>query len=215
MSVLFDYVLRTAPRPTRCEEMLNHFSRQLRAGWWLCLVLIAAAAAGPASALSTDRDQPINIEADWAEADDKKGITVYKGKVVIVQGSLRISGDVVTMYFDKSNELQRMIAVGRLARFRQKPDGKDVFQHAKAERIQYNLTTDTMVLTGRAQLSKGEDFIRAKRIVYDTVNARIKGESKPRVTTPGDKAPSGSDRVIITIKPKKVCADGTRRSKCP
>jgi lipopolysaccharide export system protein LptA len=160
-------------------------------------------------ALTTDRDQPINIEADWAEADDTKGITVYKGKVVIVQGSLRISGDVVTMYFDKAQELERMIAVGQLARFRQKADGAENFQRAKAQRIQYNVATDTMVLTGKAQLSKGEDFIRAKRIVYDTLNARIKGQSQIASNGSG-----GSGRVKITITPKKLCADGVRRAKC-
>lgn len=182
----------------------------------LAFALMLITVSGTSGALSTDRDQPINIEADWAESDDIKGITVYKGKVIIVQGSLRIRGDVVTMYFNEANELQRMIAVGKLARFRQKSDGEEVYQHAKALRIQYNLTTDTMVLTGRAQLSKGEDFIRAKRIVYDTLNGRIKGESKPRgVPTSDRKTPSGGDRVIITIKPKKLCSDGSRRSTCP
>lgn len=168
-----------------------------------------------ALALSTDRDQPVHIEADWAEADEHARVSVYKGKVVIVQGSLRITGDVVTMYFDESHELQRLIAVGRLARFRQKPDGEDEYQHAKAERIQYNLTTDTMVLTGAAQLSKGEDSIRASRIVYDTLNARVKGEAVPAAgaTAPAPAAPSR--RVEITIKPKKLCPDGVRRATCP
>ena len=160
----------------------------------------------PVLALSTDRDQPIHIESDWAEADDRTGVTVYKGKVVIVQGSLRITGDVVTMYFDEKRELERLIAVGRLARFRQKPDGEDVYQQAKAQQIQYNVSVDTMILTGTAQLSKGEDFIKATRIVYDTLNAKIKGESKPG-GEPG--------RVSITIKPKKLCSDGVRRTTCP
>jgi lipopolysaccharide export system protein LptA len=167
-------------------------------------------------ALSTDRDQPVHIEADWAEADDRTGVQVYKGKVVIVQGSLRITGDVVTMYFDDRRELDRLIAVGQLARFRQMPDGEEVYQNATAEQIQYNLATDTMVLTGSAELAKGEDSIRANRIVYDTLNARIKGEATPvaPATSPGtDPRPTG--RVEITIKPKKLCSDGVRRTTCP
>jgi lipopolysaccharide export system protein LptA len=167
-------------------------------------------------ALSTDRDEPVHIEADWAEANDRTGVQVYKGKVVIVQGSLRITGDVVTMYFDDQRELDRLIAVGQLARFRQKPDGDALYQHAKAERIQYNLATDTMVLTGSAELSKGEDSIKATRIVYDTLNARIKGESTPAAAaaSPGTDAPPAG-RVEITIKPKKLCSDGVRRTTCP
>jgi len=180
------------------------------------LAFLHTAPFSPVEALSSDRDQPVKIDADWAESDDKSGVAVYKGKVVLIQGSIRITGDVVTMYFDDDHNLERLIAVGKLARFRQRPDGEDVYQRAKAERIQYNLLNDTMVLTGRSVLAKGEDSIRATRIVYDTLNARIKGESKPKVRTAAKpKLRPRSGRVHITIKPKKRCADGTRRTKCP
>lgn len=191
------------------------FRRALTMMGWVAALAVAAPNA--VLALSTDRDQPVNIEADWAEADDIKGVTVYKGKVVIIQGSLRISGDVVTMYFDKNKELERMIAVGKLARFRQKVDGEEVFQHAKAKRIQYNLATDTMVLTGTAKLSKGEDSIQANRIVYDTLNGRIKGEGRTttQIAKSKDAPKTTRERVRIVLKPKKDCPDGTRRATCP
>jgi lipopolysaccharide export system protein LptA len=166
------------------------------------------------SALSTDRDQPVSIEADWAEADDLRGISVYKGKVLITQGSLKISGDEVTMYFDDGKALKRMVAVGRLARFQQKPDGKAEAQRAKANRIVYEIAKDTMILTGNAQLAQGADKINADRIVYDTLNARIKGESRPTSKSPKASGNS-SGRVRITINPKKLCKDGTRRTRCP
>ncbi|MFT5392064.1 MAG: lipopolysaccharide export system protein LptA [Gammaproteobacteria bacterium] len=211
------YLVHPAPR-VRHWAMARMLDRglALNFGTMLLVALVALVPNQSVRALTTDRDQPINIEADWAEADDTKGVTVYKGKVVIVQGSLRISGDVVTMYFDEARELERMIAVGQLARFRQKADGADVFQRAKAQRIQYNLATDTMVLTGEAQLSKGADFIRANRIVYDTLNARIKGESQI-ASNGSDSAgkPSGGGRVKIVLTPKKLCTDGVRRAKCP
>ena len=38
----------------------------------LCGLLMS----GAAGALSTDKDQPIEIEADSAELDDKKGVTL-------------------------------------------------------------------------------------------------------------------------------------------
>jgi lipopolysaccharide export system protein LptA len=189
--------------------------RLMRLGKLLALfIALGSLCPSIASALSTDRDQPVSIEADWAEADDRRGISVYKGKVLIVQGSLKISGDEVTMYFDDENELKRLVAVGRLARFQQKPDGKAEAQRAKANRIVYEVTKDTMILTGNAQLAQGADKINADRIVYDTLNARIKGESK--AASKSSKSTGGSSgRVRITINPKKLCKDGTRRTRCP
>ncbi|MCH9674227.1 MAG: lipopolysaccharide transport periplasmic protein LptA [Gammaproteobacteria bacterium] len=167
--------------------------------WWG--VVLASILSGPALALSTDKDQPVNIEADWAEADDLKRVTVYKGRVVVVQGSLRITGDVVTMYFDEQDELTKMIAVGRLARFQQRPDGQDILQRGKATRIVYNQQNDLLTLTGTAQLAKGDDEINADFITYDTVKSVITGDSRQAKTADGKPAkPSG--RVRITIKPK-------------
>ncbi|MEM7253910.1 MAG: lipopolysaccharide transport periplasmic protein LptA [Pseudomonadota bacterium] len=163
--------------------------------WWGVVFAMVFSANG--FALSTDRDQPVNIEADWAEADDLKRTTVYKGRVVVIQGSLKITGDVVTFYFDEQDELERMVAVGRLARFQQRPDGEDVLQRGKANRIVYNQLKDLLTLTGNAQLAKGDDEINADFITYDTVRAKIRGESRPPKS--GDK-PAG--RVRITIKPK-------------
>lgn len=195
--------------------------RAIRANWAIrvskfmaLLIIMSSLCPSLVSALSTDRDQPVSIEADWAEADDLRGISVYKGKVLITQGSLKISGDEVTMYFDDGNELKRLVAVGRLARFQQKPDGKAEAQRAKANRIVYEIAKDTMILTGNAQLAQGADKMNADRIIYDTLNARIKGETRPTSKSPKASGNS-SGRVRITINPKKLCEDGTRRTRCP
>ena len=63
----------------------------------LGIALVGVLLAAQTFALSTDREQPINIEADQAEADDNLGVAIYKGDVVIVQGSMRILGDTVTI----------------------------------------------------------------------------------------------------------------------
>ena len=67
----------------------------------------------PASALSTDREEPIEIEADSAEADDLKGITIYRGDVIITQGTLRITGSQVTIHYSKGNDFEKMITLGK------------------------------------------------------------------------------------------------------
>jgi lipopolysaccharide export system protein LptA len=70
----------------------------LRDNFLVCL--LALFLSQEALALSTDRDEPINIEADRAEADNAKRITTYYGDVIITQGTLKITGDTVTIEYD-------------------------------------------------------------------------------------------------------------------
>lgn len=65
----------------------------------LPILLSLGAALGSVSAwaLPTDRDQPIRIQADDAQLDDKNGIATYKGDVIITQGSMKVTGNTVTI----------------------------------------------------------------------------------------------------------------------
>ena len=45
------------------------------------------------AALSTDREQPIHIEADKLDIDESRQISIYQGNVQMQQGSLDINGD--------------------------------------------------------------------------------------------------------------------------
>ena len=44
-------------------------------------------------ALPSDNSKPINVQADSAEMDDKRGVAIYRGDVIITQGTLKITGD--------------------------------------------------------------------------------------------------------------------------
>lgn len=168
------------------------------------LGLLLSALFVPVEAAKSDKDQPITIEADWAEADDLRRITVYKGKVIVVQGTIRITGDVVTMYYSPTRELSKLVATGRPARFRQKQDEGDGYQRAKGSRIEYLVSTNTMILINNAELSQGSSKVSADRIVYDTARSRIKAESKPTATAKSKgkkRKPKG--RVRILIEPSK------------
>jgi lipopolysaccharide export system protein LptA len=181
-----------------------------KAAFAAALILALAMFWAPASqALSSDRDQNIEIEADSAEADDEKGLAIYKGDVVIVQGTLKITGDHVTIHYDNNGNFIKMITLGRPANFSQLPDGKKDtpanYQRAKASRMEYYKATDTIVLLGNAVYGQGGDRIAADRIDYDSRNSRMKART---MTASAKKKGSESKtkkpgRVRITIKPKK------------
>jgi lipopolysaccharide export system protein LptA len=173
------------------------------------LLLLALLAAPGARALTTDREQPIEIEADSADADDAKKITIYKGDVVITQGTLRITGEHVTIRYDANGDFSELISLGTPARFRQLPDGKpdaeQNYQRARASRMEYYKDKDTIVLLGNAIYGQGGDQVAADRIDYDSKNSRMKA----RTVTAGAKkdpaagTPPQKGRVRITIQPKK------------
>lgn len=161
------------------------------------LALLLTAFATGASALSSDRDQPINIEANQAEADDVRHVTVYRGDVLITQGSLKISGDLVTIHFDENQEMTKMVAQGKPATFVQKPDGNEPDQHAEAKTLEFYAHDDTIVLLGDALSWQGDNRIKAEKIVYDTRQGRIKADA----AAAGSQGSTG--RVTVTIAPSK------------
>jgi len=172
----------------------------------IALAAILGIGSASAQALSTDREQPIVIEAQAAEADNRTRITVYRGDVVIIQGTLRITGDTVWIHYDSSNTITKAVSVGTPAKFRQLPDGKKDYMTADAERMEYHADQDVILLLGNARYGEGKDKISAPRIIYDSRQGRVKagadpdkGKSSGLATGESDK----SDRVRITITPKK------------
>ena len=168
------------------------------------ITLVATALfTSPVFALSTDREKPINIEADQAEADDNLGVTIYKGDVIITQGSMRILGDTVTIHFDDNQDITKVVAKGLPAKFRQQPDGETEFQNAEARTLEFYTSEDTIVMLGDAHSWQGENRIKAQRIVYDTKAGKVKADSAALLAGDSSDGTESSGRVRITIAPKK------------
>lgn len=156
---------------------------------FITLACLTGATAVPA--LSTDKDQPISIEADSADIDDNKGISVYKGNVVVTQGSLSLWADTVTVHSPNRN-LQKLVAQGTPARFQQRPNGEQEDMRAQARKMEYSTETEKLLLLDGAHLWQSKNEFSGNRIEYDTVND----------TVTASKAPSGKERVQVIIQPK-------------
>lgn len=156
----------------------------------LSLCLLCAGLSGQAAALSSDRNQPMYVEADRADIDDQRGVSVYRGNVKITQGTLQLTAAELTVH-SKGGDIVKAIAVGQPATYRQRPDGKEQDIEAEALRMEYFATEEKLILIDKAEVRQGGDTFRSDRINYDiakdVVNA---GASSP------------GDRVRITIQPK-------------
>jgi len=169
------------------------------------LVLVAALLApDQARALSTDREQPIEIEADFAELDDEEGTTVYIGNVVVVQGSIRMTGDRLRVNFTPARELKDAYLEGRLATFKQTPDEGKEDVEGEAIDIEYHALENMIYLIEKAKVTQGERLTQGHRINYDTERSIVTVRSARATSADKDSQPKEtSGRVRIIIPPKK------------
>lgn len=119
-----------------------------------------------AQALTADQSQPINIEADTADIDDRAGTTIYRGNVIVTQGSIRLTGDTVTVY-SPGRTLQKVTAQGNPANFQQRPDNKSEDMRAQSRTMEYLIDAEKLILLEDAHLWQGGDKISGNRIDYD------------------------------------------------
>jgi len=146
----------------------------------------------PLWALSSDKTKPVEVEADSFHLDDAKEVTIYSGNVIIIQGSMEILADEITVHGARGTT-NKVVAVGNPVKFKQQPDGNQNLIRGEAKRFEYRVTRDILILTNNATLWQGGNTFSSNQIVYD---------SKRSIVKAGDKR-SGSKRVKITLKPSK------------
>lgn len=168
--------------------------------------LILASMMNCAFALSTDKQKDIEIEADSAEMDDLKGITIYRGDVVVTQGSIRMTGHTMTVHFTESGDMELVIMQGKPATYRQLPDNSKAYDEAEALQMEYYALKDYIILIDKALVTKPNGSrMSGRRIEYDTVLSKIiaKGSTRTTKTADGKASKKKDGRVKITIKKKK------------
>ncbi len=147
----------------------------------------------PVHALSTDKEKPINIEADQVDIDERNGLSTYSGKVTLVQGSLQISADSVVVH-TVERRLTKIVANGSPARFRQRPDNATEDIRAQAKHVEYRAQDGVVLLTNGAELRQGANSFAGPRIEYDTLSSVVRASG----------ATPGTGRVQVVIQPSTL-----------
>ncbi len=142
----------------------------------LLAALLPMLLSAPAWALRSDRQQPMQVNAQRFNADQSQHITHLYGNVVMTQGSLRGSADTATVYTDAANKITRIVLDGGPARLQQQLDGGGQM-HAHAQTIDYTPADDTAVLVGDAHVDQqGRGSFAGARLVYNTQSGAMQGE---------------------------------------
>jgi len=129
-----------------------------------------------AAAKSSDRNQPINVDAgtsDCSVSDERLPCLLTSG-VTITQGTLEIQATRADLR--RSNgEFQRVILNGGPVKMKQQMDDGG-WVDATAAQADYNMPSDTVVLTGNAVVNQpGQGKIEGQRIVYNMSTGRVQG----------------------------------------
>jgi len=147
-------------------------------------------------ALETDREQPIRIQADAAIVDETKGSSVYKGNVIITQGTLQVTADEVEIFTADSEVIQIIAKTNKgsevLAHYQQQTNEAMDMVVANARKITYLVQEERLHLAGDARLQQVQDVFTGQLLYYDL------GRGIVNLSSGG-----GSDRVNMTINPKK------------
>lgn len=169
------------------------------------LALLTLPAQVPAK--TADAEQPIYIEANQVEIRDREGLSIYRGNVRIVQGTLRINGDEIRI---RSNDqgLQRVSVFGKPASFFQLTDLDEEIS-AQGEEMEYQARDNLLTLNRHAVLVQRDNRFTGEHIVYNTQTNVVKAGPANEAAT-GNTTPP---RVTITIMPEKTAPATTTPEK--
>lgn len=146
------------------------------------LFACALVAAGTAAARSSDRTKPMDIDAGRQEGTlDGNSINVLTGGVVITQGTLDIRADRADIH-QRGGEVVRAVLTGRQAVLKQDMDDGTPMT-ARADRIDYDMTRDVVVLSGNYTVTTPRGSTSGQRLTYDLKTGRVEsgGEGNGRV----------------------------------
>lgn len=149
-------------------------------------------ASGSVWAEKADRNKPIKIDADSGMLDQANQLTVFTGNVLIVQGTLKITGSEVSVKQDDQGN-QYMVSKGSPTTMRQKLDDKNEYVTGQANQITYDSKVGIAVLTGNALVTREGDRVKGHVITYNT-NTEI-------YTVKGAAGSKQNGRVSVILQP--------------
>lgn len=143
----------------------------------------AAQTQGPFGGFKHDNSAPIEITSDALEVRQSENLAIFSGAVEAGQGTLRLTSDVLNVYYDNEGEedsdtgaIKRMTAEGNVFL----SNGTETAEGSNAD---YDVVTGMMRMSGDVVLTQGRNAIAGDALVID-MNAgtgRIVGQTGGRV----------------------------------
>ena len=140
------------------------------------LILLAATLALSPIALgkSSDRNQPMDVQADNSDAmmQDESDSTL-NGNVIITQGTLEIKADRAVIRRSKG-DIDKVTLTGSPVVMKQINDSGEPM-NAQAATIVYTLSSDLILLRGNVTIEQPRGSMRGENVKYDLKTGRLNG----------------------------------------
>ena len=162
----------------------------LRLGGLLASMLLLLQT-GPSMALESDRQQPLEVHADTTDGTLGDGKAVLKGSVEIRQGTLLVQADIAEVE-KVEGRVRRVILTGNPVQLQQEIEEQGLVT-AKAKRIEYEVASGVITLTGAADVVHPQYQVRGEKLIYDMKLQHFQGNG-------GD----GNGRIQIQLDPEVV-----------
>jgi lipopolysaccharide export system protein LptA len=142
----------------------------------MAAVLILLALAAPANALKSDRQQPLDVKADATDGTLGDGLATLKGNVEIRQGTLFIRADMATV--EKiEGRVRRFELTGNPVHLQQEIEQEGLVS-AEAQRVEYEVATGMVTLTGNADVNHPQYQISGEILRYDMNVQHFQGSGR-------------------------------------
>lgn len=137
------------------------------------ILLVASA---PSLALESDRQQPLEINADSTNGSLGDGRAELRGNVLIRQGSLLIKADVAEVE-KVEGRVREVILTGNPVHLEQEIEQQGRVQ-ATAERVEYRVATGLVTLLGKADVDHPQYQVSGDVLKYDLNAQHFQGSGK-------------------------------------
>jgi lipopolysaccharide export system protein LptA len=169
-------------------------------------VLIAAVlAAGAARAERADSTKPTIIDADSATGNEVTQVRTLIGNVNLQRGTLLIKAGRAVMKNDPEGYSYTTFYAdpGKLATFRQKRDGGDIWDEGEAERIEYDNKTEIVKMFSKAKITTLDNKRKTQEVQgpYLSYDSRKEVYSLENDVSGTTKANGGRVRIVIEATP--------------
>jgi lipopolysaccharide export system protein LptA len=153
--------------------------------------LMMAFLPSPLAALETDRQQPLEVNADSTDGTLGDGLATLKGNVEIRQGTLLITANVATVE-KVEGRVRKFVLTGTPVRLQQEIEEEGLVA-AEAATVDYVVATGIVTLSGAADVEHPQYHISGEVLEYDLNTQHFKGSG-------GD----SNGRIRIRLDPEVV-----------
>ena len=141
------------------------------------IVTLLTLMAAPLLSAQPDAEAALYITADDVMMDEAKGVSVYRGHVMLEQEGIRLQAVNMSVYYS-DDRVEKIIATGDPVRYHElRSNGRPMT--ALGERLEYSVMQKQIVMSGNAQVENEGNLLQGHSILYNLTDstARVLSDS--------------------------------------